>query len=133
MIGSLGSVVFSVSEGQVKTFRDLAFSHGVSYQEHKILNKNTLLEFTGRNKSTCNLTMMLDVNTGNQPLKDISELKDLMDNHEACLFVLDGQPVGSGDWVIEGLNVNAERIDNFGGIVRAKVEIKLCEYEGEVI
>lgn len=131
MLGTLGNIVFEVAEGNVKTFRDLSFTHSANYTEHKILGRNGLVEFTGLNASSCTFKMVLDASLGVNPEQELEGLAELLNGHEAAEFVLDGQPVGTGQWVIESMNVTADIVDNQGGIVRASVSVTLKEYHEE--
>lgn len=128
MLGSLGDVIFEVADNHVLTFNELSFSRSANYTEHKIIGKSGILEFTGLNTGSCSITMIFDVSFGINPKSQVDELENMMQEHEANLFVLDGQLVGSGYWVIESLNETVEISDNFGGAHRISVNASLKEY-----
>ncbi len=128
MIGTLGSVIFEVSEDSIKTFRDLSFSRQANYTEHAIINSKGLLEFTGLKANTCSLKIILDASLGLNPLKELDTLRKMLNNHEAVAFVIGGEVQGQGLWVIESMNETLELITNTGEIFKASVNLSLKEY-----
>lgn len=128
MLGSLGSIVFEAADSHILTFSDLSFTRSANYTEHKIIGKSGILEFTGLNAGACSIKMVFDATLGINPKEQLEEIERMMQEHEANLFVLDGQLVGSGYWVIESLNETMEFIDNFGGAHRISVDVSLKEY-----
>ncbi len=128
MVGTLGSIEFTVSEEQIRTFRDLSFTHSASYAEHKILGRKGLLEFTGINASTCSMKIFLDAGFGVNPADELRTLYEAMNKHEAVAFTLGGQVMGAGLWVIESLNETHSIIGAGGVLMRAEVSLSLKEY-----
>lgn len=131
MIGTLGNIVFEVAEGNVKTFRDLSFTHSANYTEHKILGRTGLVEFTGLNAMTCSLKIDLNASLGVNTEQELEALAEILTEHESVDFVLDGQPIGSGQWIIENMTTTANMIDNKGAIISATVSLTLKEYNEE--
>lgn len=128
MLGSLGEYEFEVSTDKFHTFDSLSFSNSVSYAEHKIIGKKSLLEFTALNPSTASLNIFLDASLGVDPPEEISALYTAMNEHEALAFTLGGAVMGGGLWVIESLEEKYTRIDNKGNILQAELSLKLKEY-----
>lgn len=128
MIGSLGNIIFECSDSTILTFQDLSFNRGAAYAEHKILGGNTLVEFTGLNAATCSISITFNEALGIDPATQITELERMLNEHEANLFVLDGQPVGSGYWVIESISETFELLDNHGKARRITANVSLKEY-----
>ena len=56
MIGSLGEVVFEVSDEKVRTFRDFQIQRSAKYSEHAIHGRKGLLEFTGLSPASASLS-----------------------------------------------------------------------------
>ncbi|MBQ2615285.1 MAG: phage tail protein [Synergistaceae bacterium] len=134
MIGTLGSVVFEVStEGDVRTFRDLKKSDSASYTEHKILGRKGLLEFTGTNASTCSLTIRLTRGMGFtiDPVREINALYGHMRQADALPFVVGGNVIGEGLWVIEGIDTDYKIIGAAGQVMDIEISLKLREYLDE--
>lgn len=128
MLGSLGDIVFEVADDYILTLNDLSFTKSANYTEHKIIGKSGILEFTGLNAVSCSVKIVFDVSFGIDPKEQLQELERMMNEHEAAMFVLDGELIGSGYWVVESLNETFERIDNFGGAQRISVNVTLKEY-----
>ena len=52
----------------------------------------------------------------------------LLDTHKPVKFILDGKIQGWESWVVEGVDVSHEVINNKGRTIRASVNVKLREY-----
>ena len=128
MIGSLGDVVFEVSTEIVRTFRELQIQRSAKYSEHAIHGGKALLEFTGLSHTSASLYMRLSAGLGVNPKEELNELREILNNHEAVPFILDGEPQGDGLWVLESLDENHEIIDNHGMTIIVEVSLKLKEY-----
>ena len=128
MIGSLGDVVFEVSSDLMRTFRDLQIQRSAKFSEHAIHGGKALLEFTGLAPASASLNMRLDAGLGVNPQEELNELREILNNHKAVPFILDGEPQGDGLWVLEGLDENHEIIDNHGMTIIVEVSLKLKEY-----
>ena len=130
MIATLGKYEFEVSTEKVKTFTGLKFSNSATYSEHKIIGRKGLIEFTGLNASTANLTINLYAHAGVNPSEEITELYTLMNDHELLAFTLGGEVMGEGLWVIESLDEDYKTIDAWGEVLEASLNLKLKEYAG---
>lgn len=128
MLGSFGEIVFEVSSERVRTFRDLQLQHSAKYTEHAIHGRKGLLEFGGLSASTASLNIRLDAGLGVNPKEELTTLHDILNNHEALPFILDGEPQGDGLWVLESISESYEIIDNHGAAIAVEVSIKLKEY-----
>ena len=128
MIGSLGDVVFEVSTERVRTFRDFQIQRSAKYSEHAIHGRKGLLEFTGLSPASVSLSIRVDAGLGVHPKEELNTLHDILNNHEAVPFILDGEPQGDGLWVLEGVDENHEIIDNHGASIAVEVSLKLKEY-----
>ena len=132
MIGALGDVVFEVAIPKIHTFDDLNFSYSAKYSEHAIHNKKGILEFTGLGAGTASFKMTFDAHLGVNPEEELDKLHEMLEQHEAVPFILDGKIQGRSRWVIESLDEAHKIIDNTGALIVAEVNIKLREYLREV-
>ena len=128
MIGSLGEVVFEVSSDLVRTFRDFQVQRSAKFSEHAIHGGKALLEFTGLAPASMSLSIRLDAGLGVNPKEELEALREILTDHEAVPFILDGEPQGDGLWVLEGLDESYEVIDNQGTFIALDVSLKLKEY-----
>lgn len=128
MLGSFGSIVFECADNHVLTFQELSFNRSANYAEHKIIGRNGLVEFTGLNAGSGTIKMTFDSALGIDPQAQAQELQRMLQDHEACNFVLDGQPVGTGYWVIESISETVELVDWGGKAKRITATVNLKEY-----
>ena len=128
MIGSFGDVVFEVSTDIVRTFRDFQIQRSAKFSEHAIHGGKALLEFTGQSPASMSLSIRLDAGLGVNPKEELDTLHEILNNHEAVPFILDGEPQGDGLWVLESLDESYEVIDNHGTFIALNVSLKLKEY-----
>lgn len=128
MTGSIGPVEFEASEEYIKTFTDLTISHKASYASHKILNRAEKIEFTGTGSSSMTLKIHLDSQFGVNPSDEIEALRDMTHTSSPVPFILGGNVIGRNLWVIESMNITADRIASDGYILSADVNLSLKEY-----
>ena len=121
-------MVFEVSSERVRTFRDFQIQRSAKYSEHAIHGRKGLLEFSGLSASTASLNIRLDAGLGVNPKEELTALRDILNNHKALLFILDGEPQGDGLWVLESLSESYEIVDNKGAVIAVEVSLKLKEY-----
>ena len=79
-IGTLGDIVFSVSQNTVKTFSDLQIQSQVNYAKHTRHNKKPLLEFQNRDTDTASFSVYLSAFLGVNPMKQQKKLDDYMNS-----------------------------------------------------
>lgn len=127
-IGTLGSVIFSVSSKQVKTFDSLKRSSSARFANHNRHLKNTLLEFTGNDPDKITFSMSLSVFLGVDPQAELSSLETAKNEGKIMRLVLGRQ--NYGNWVITSLSTDYDRIDNKGNVLIANVSISLTAYAG---
>lgn len=128
MLATLGDFTFEVNSQNITTFTDLSFTNSASYQEHKILARKGLLEFTGLNASTCSLNIHLDAQLTDNINEAISYFYDALNDGTALLFMLGDEVMGEGFWVIENMDEKYNRIDNEGRVLIADLSLRLKEY-----
>ena len=117
-IGSLGSLVFSVSENTVRTFDELSWKVSAKYATHDRHIKRDVLEFLGPEPGTISFKMAFSVFHGTNPLNEI----------KISTLVLGGKKYGSYKWVITGVSSTLKRYDNKGNCWAATADVTLKEY-----
>lgn len=127
-IGSLGGIVFSVSTNQVKTFDDLKRSGSAKYASHNRHLKDTLLEFTGNDPDKITFSMNLSVFLGVDPQSEIAALRAAKHAGRIMHLVIGRQSYGN--WVINSLSEDYDRVDNKGNVLIANVSVSLTAYAG---
>ena len=127
-IGSLGNIVFSVSTNQVETFDSLKQSGSAKFASHNRHLKDTLLEFTGNDSDKITFTMALSTFLGVNPKTEISKLTAAQRAGKIMRLVIGRQ--NYGNWVINSLSIDYDRIDNKGNVLIANVNVSLTAYAG---
>ena len=127
-VGSLGDIVFDVSSDKVLTFQDLQINRRAKYTEHAIHGKKGLLEFTGLEPLTATMKIDLLASLGVVPKDELDALVEILTNHEAVPFILDGEPQGDNLWVVESLSESYPVINNKGELISISVTLNLKEY-----
>ena len=102
-IGSLGSLVFSVSENTVRTFDELSWKVSAKYATHDRHIKRDVLEFLGPEPGTISFKMAFSVFHGTNPLNEIKKLNKMCNKGNISTLVLGGKKYGSYKWVITGV------------------------------
>lgn len=129
MIGTLGDVAFTVSASKVLTFQQLQRSGSARYQKHDVISTKPVLEFVGDDLDTITLPIRLDAALGVNPLKEITRLRDYKTNGVRLTLVIGGNVFG--DFVIDSISDNWERVDNRGTLLLATVNVSLQESVAE--
>ena len=128
MLASLGDYAFIVNSHDLATFSDLKFSNSAQFQEHKLLSRKSILEFTGLNASTCSLNIHLDCSLTVDMHSAIDYFKNSMNDGTALLFMIGEKVIGQGFWVIESIDESYPRISGEGELLIADLSLKLREY-----
>ena len=128
MLASLGDYVFEVSAYNLATFSDLKFTNSAQYQEHKIIGRKGLMEFTGLNASTCSLNIHLEYGLTDDLYGTIDYFYQAMNDGTALLFMIGPDIMGEGFWVIESMNESYPKISGQGDVVVADIALTMKEY-----
>lgn len=126
-VGSLGDVVFSVSDKKVKTIQSMSWKIAISYAEHKMHRKKSLLEYTGQSPEEIDISADFSAFLGVNPLKMINQLKKLAVNRTVVPFVL-GTDVIMPACVITDISPSTDMFFMDGTMIKATVKIKIKEY-----
>lgn len=126
-IGTLGNIVFSVSDNTVKTFDGLQIDSKTNYAKHTRHNKKPLLEFQYNDTDTASFSMYLSVFLGINPKKMQEKLDKYRKKGKLLTLVIGGKKYGK-KWVITEHTKEYEKFDNKGNLLIAKSKISLEEY-----
>lgn len=126
-IGTLGEIIFSVSDRKVQTFDDLSIETGAKYYTHdRHLNK-PLLEFGGMENDKLSFTMYHSVFLGVNPEKQIKKIDEYMKNGEVLTLIIGGKKFG-GKWVITKHGKDYRKFDRKGKLLAVESKVNLEEY-----
>lgn len=128
MIGSLGNLVFTASANQFKTFKDINIKDSVRYGRHDTSDGKPRLEFTGENLTSISLSLFWRIEDNVNPEGEIAYLKDAMKSGEILSFLVGGQKIASGRFVVTDISSKPVRIDNMGNMLAVEYGVSLEEY-----
>lgn len=127
-VGTLGDIVFEVSDDKILTFYDYGRKTSARFSSHEIIGKKPKLEFIGQAIDEISFTIKLSAYKGINPKEQAEKIREMIENGEVVRFIMAGLPIGKNKWVIESMNEKANFHNSIGQIVSADVELSLREY-----
>lgn len=128
-IGNWGTaIIFSVSEEQVLTFKNMSRTVGSSWATHSRIGLKDQVEFLRPNLQKVTFEIALDANYGVNPRAVIERMERASELGEVHHFVIGGWPVGRLWWRLTGVTEAWEKIYNNGILTNAKLNITMEEY-----
>lgn len=127
--GTLGKVVFRISQKRVQTIKSLTWKKQYSYGTHKMYGKKSLLEFTGIEPDDLELEIEISAFLGVRPLEVVNVLAAMADQHQVVPLVLGTDVIGT-KWVITNIEDATDKFYMDGTLVSAKIKVKIKEYGG---
>lgn len=127
-IGSLGGIVFEVSQSQILTINNVKQSGSASYGKLQRHGGDTLLEFVGNDAGTTTFSMTLATQLGVDVEDVIEEIESAKRKGKLLKFVLGKKVIGRYRWVIQKYSANYTAFDRAGKPIIADVQITLNEY-----
>lgn len=127
-VGSLGSVVFSVSDTLVRTISDYSRKTSVRLGTHEIIGEKPLTEFLGPGIDNISFTVKLSAFRGVNPKDEAEKLRRIAESGEAVTFVMGDSPVTQNKWLIESMEETASYYDKNGNIISSDVNLNIREY-----
>lgn len=128
MIGCLGDIVFSVSSGMVKTFKNLKYSGSANFSEHKRHNTVSALEFTGSSPSEISFSITLSYLLGVKVEDELNKIAAYTKSGNILNLIIGNLRYGRHKWVISKYSVSYSLFDKFGKVINAEVSLTLKEY-----
>ena len=126
-IGTLGDIVFSVSQKTVKTFEDLKIDSKTNYAKLTRHNKKPLLEFQYNDIDTASFSIYLSAFLGVNPLSMQDKIDKYRKQGKILSLVIGGKKYGT-KWVITSHSKDHQKFDNKGNLLIAKSTISIEEY-----
>ena len=126
-LGTLGGIVFSVSDKKVQTFDDMSLESSVKYHTHNRHLKKPLLEFGGMEGDKLSFTMYHSAFLGVNPERQVKMIDDYMNSGEILSLVVGGKRYGS-KWVITKHSKAYKHFDKRGKVLAVESKVTLEEY-----
>lgn len=128
MIGTLGPVVFFVSEKANKTFKDFSKSDQGRWAKHDIIGRLPVPEFLGPDLGSISFKMRFDIAHGIHPRKEMDKLAQMVRDGRAYPLVIAGKGLGAGKWSLQRVSQDWKHVDNRGNVLVSEVSVELEEY-----
>lgn len=126
-IGTLGDIVFKVSNNTVRTFDDLQITSTTNYAKLTRHNKKPLLEFQYNDTDGADFSMYLSAYLGVNPLKMQNKIDKYMKKGKILTLIIGGKKYGT-KWVIKSHSKGYKKFDNQGNLLIAESKVTLEEY-----
>lgn len=132
-VGSLGPVVFSVSDAFVRTISGYSRKTSVRIESHDIIGQKPLSEWVGLSCDSISFSIKLSAFRGVNPKEEAEKLRRMAERGEAVTFVMGGAPVTQNKWLIESVDEDANYYDRMGNIISSDVKLSIREYAEVVV
>lgn len=126
-LGTLGDIVFSVSDKKIQTFRDMSLESSVKYYTHDRHLQKPLLEFGGMESDKLSFSMYHSAFLGVDPKRQVETVDKYMKEGEILSLVIDGARYGS-KWVITKHSKDYKVFGQNGELLVVESKVTLEEY-----
>lgn len=127
-VGSLGDVVFEVSDDRKLTFSGMSYSVGARTSVHNRINGRPLIEFQGPENEEISLTIKLSAFLGINPRKSMYKLDDMCREGVPVRWVIGKMHFGKYKWLITRVSNSIEHVSNRGQLLSITTKLTLKEY-----
>ena len=136
MIGILGDIPFNVSfDGnttEILNFFNLKQGGAANYEKHSRRRNKPALELVDLENNKINLNITLRSDFGIEPRELLKKIDNYMNNGEVLDFILGGDFIGSGEYVINSYDAGYEFISNNGKVRKIDLSLSLEEYSEDI-
>ena len=126
-LGTLGNIVFSVSDKKVQTFNEMSLETSAKYYTHDRHLKKPLLEFGGMESDKLSFSMHHSVFLGVNPEKQVKQIDRYVKEGKVLSLIIGGKRYGS-KWVITKHYKSYKKFDKKGNALIVESKITLEEY-----
>lgn len=127
-IGTLGEVIFSVSDSVVETVNNFVWSGSARYSTHQQHLTNALTEFTGLDPDGITFDILVSVYLGVDPYAEIVKIWNYERGGIAVPLTIGTHAYGKYRWSITNHKMKAQTFDKQGDITSATISLTLQEY-----
>lgn len=127
IVGSLGGIVFEVSEMSLFAPDQFTISRDYRFEEHAVTGDLPRPEYTGPDLFSTSLELVLRSDLGSNPLEDVRALEEMAANGEVLRLIIANVNIGKA--TIRKISQNWRRLSSFGfGPAAIAISIELKEY-----
>lgn len=127
-IGTLGEVVFSVSDRVVETINNFVWSGSARYSIHQRHLTHALTEFTGLDPDGITFDIFVSAYLGVDPYAEIVKIWNYERGGTAVPLTIGTHAYGKYRWSIINHKMKAQTFDKRGDITSATISLTLQEY-----
>jgi hypothetical protein len=127
-IGSLGDIVFEVSDDTVRTIKNAQINSSASYAQHKLHLGKSAPEFTGLGADGISFEVQLLQALGVDVQKELDALGAYLRDGTTVPLVLGETRYGDYHWVVTALKTKLQYFDGKGNVIAATAAVTLLEY-----
>ena len=127
-IGTLGEIVFSVSDSVVETINNFVWSGSARYSIHQRHLTHALTEFTGLDPDGITFDIFVSAYLGVDPYAEIVKIWNYERGGTAVPLTIGTHAYGKYRWSIINHKMKAQTFDKRGDITSATISLTLQEY-----
>jgi len=125
-IGSLGDVVFEVTNDRVLTPDKIGHSYGGRWSTSDIVGQKPTSQFQGPAQRSMTLGIRLVMSSDLFPEEESDRLRGYAETGEVLTLIIGG--VTKGDFYIESASEDLRHVDNVGNVHTIALTLNLKEY-----
>ena len=127
-IGSLGDIIFEVSDDVIRSINKLEHSGAARISTHPLRLRKGMPEFTGVDPDQLSMTVRVAKVLGADPEEMIEKVERYTENGTILRLQIGKKTVGSYRWLLSKYKITYEDYDRTGNLVDASVNLTLIEY-----
>lgn len=126
IVGSFGSIAFSISENRILTFDDFNRQRSASFNEVARVNDKPTLQFGGVNLDKISMKVYLSSFLGVEPYLEMKRFRKILEEGKEQPLMIGTELIGR--FVLESIDESWDIIDNKGRLKTVGLSISLKEY-----
>ena len=127
-IGTLGPIVFEVSDKKVLTFKGMTRDVSGRWTEHEVMGVKPKPEFLGQGNQKITLPITLSANLSVRPRKMLELVERMVESGDAEYFIINCKPVGRHPFCVISSSETWGAMYRHGELAKASLTITLEEY-----
>lgn len=127
-IGTLGPIVFEVSDKKILTFDGMTRDVSGRWVEHEVMGVKPKPEFLGAGNQKITLPITLSADLGVRPRKMLELVESMVESGDAEYLIINCKPVGRHPFRLTTSSETWDRMYRRGELAKASLTITLEEY-----
>lgn len=127
-IGTLGEILFSISDRAIETIQNFVWSGSARYSTHQRHLANALTEFTGLDPDSITFDIYVSAYLGVNPMTEVVKIWNYERGGTAVPLTIGTHAYGKYRWSILSHKMKAQDFDETGDMTSATISLTLQEY-----